>query len=80
MAFDPATAQTLDEFNGQKKTDALVALGYPPNGIKCPQSGEIAHELYDVPGSETKGAVNGTELATIKVFCPIDGYKSERFL
>lgn len=79
MAFDPDNAPSLDDFNGGKKLDALLAAGHVPNGIKCPQSGDVAHELLDIPGTETK-ATNGLSLPTIKVLCPIHGPKGERYL
>lgn len=78
MPFDPLSAPSLTKFNYDKKKAALEASGYVPSGIKCPQDPE--HELLDVPGSDTKAAVNGVDMATIKVFCPADNYTSERFI
>ena len=79
MAADPTLLPTLDEWNATKLAEAFAGAGYTPSGVKCPL-GTVAHELFDVTGSETKSDSAGVVLGSVKVICPSDGFKGERYL
>lgn len=77
MAADPATLPKLSDWNAAKLAAAAEAAGYTPSGVQCPVG---IHELFDIKGTESKSDQAGITLPTIKVFCPVDGHKDERYL
>lgn len=74
---DPAELPTLETWNATKLAAAAAAQGYAASGVQCPVG---VHELFDIKGTESKADAAGISLPTIKVFCPVDGFKGERYL